>query len=76
MNFGNFCDSHNLVQQVAPATSCDYSCVTIFEPQYIGGKGYWKIYFLNLILKVKYSNIKTLATHILRSQSFGYKNFV
>ena len=38
MNFGNFCDISQTVQQTSPASSCEYSCVTIFEPQFFGGK--------------------------------------
>uniref|UniRef100_A0A7E5A0P5 Protein quiver n=1 Tax=Panagrellus redivivus TaxID=6233 RepID=A0A7E5A0P5_PANRE len=36
-NFGNFCDTNQGVHNVAPARTCDYTCVTIFEPQFIGG---------------------------------------
>uniref|UniRef100_A0AC35GWA0 Uncharacterized protein n=1 Tax=Panagrolaimus sp. PS1159 TaxID=55785 RepID=A0AC35GWA0_9BILA len=37
MNFGNFCDFSHSIQQSSPAASCEYSCITIFEPQYFGG---------------------------------------
>lgn len=38
MRFDKFCDDQEAVRKYSPAIRCDSACVTVFEPQFFGGR--------------------------------------